>query len=283
MPKPRALFAVAGCCGLLLHLAGKASSPEAFVAAWNAEAPRRVACKAAGEIMNSRESEAKLGLTMALQSEVYGLDNPDDLRKMIADSKKKLFKWRLDDQVKRTNPDSALRKQLTYKKETARKLLNKMLRKEEKANQPQVKIPTYTEWMETHIDLERQKQIFTRPGGGGAMFSKRLRDGNFPITIYSQEMRFKNKFERKYGYRYDRDTKSFPGDRWGDKEEHLDYAEFVKKGGTEWWAGQKKIHGEESRAKSRASRQKRKEENSKWKQLWADEAEVRRKELGQTE
>jgi len=246
-----------------LFLVGKASSRTAFVgSSWHGEHVREanVARKSAGTSPARRKPD-KLTREdkMAMKGEIASLTELAELKKVIGAAKKVIFKYGLDEGIRQRQPDTLILVKQKYKIALAQKEIRKIMAEEEAKAAMQVKVPTYTEWMETNLDLEWMKSRTEIPA-----FRPRGRRPDLPLY---REFVFKKRFAKKYGYQY---------------EEPNAWEEYTAKGGDEWWKGQKQLKTEEKYAKEKAKKKEWTERNAAWKKLWAAEAEVRRQELGRT-
>jgi len=294
MRRSRTILGVVGCwAGLLLFLVGKASSPEAFVVGWDAKFVRRpVACKNyngfslgdedVGQVRQAEPSkdEEKFEITNELKSAVLNLEDPKELRAVINQGKKALFKFRLDDQTRKLQPDPNIKKKHEFRIKLAERMLEKIEKEAEAAeNHEAAAIPTYTEWMETYCDLAAYKASWSNPRNRKSYKGERN---------WNRELQWKKQSQKKNGYRYDQHVDSFEPkdgdpasrDRWNDGQ--LSWEDFVAKGGHEWWKEQKKLRREANKRRDKEELAAYKAEHQSWKQKWAAEAEVRRQELGQT-
>jgi len=268
MRTPRKLLGAAWGAGLLLFLVGKDSSRTAFTgSSWHGEQVRKanVACRASGTCKTSRPDDKKLTREdkMELEGEILRLTDLAELKKAQAAAKKTIFKYDLDGLVRQRKPDSRICLKSLYKMELAQKKIWSIMAEEEAIEAMKVKIPTYTEWMETNLDLDWMKNRMNFPSFR-PMYNDWLYSNDLPIQ---SEYFFKQQFEKRYGYRYD---------------EPNSWEEFTAKGGEEWWKGQRQLKREEHQAKYKAQKEEKKEQNAAWMKLWAAEAEVRKQELGRT-
>lgn len=263
-------------------MVGQSSShPEAFVAGCNANLVRRfVPCAAAGQLNEDRgrDTQKPLEITNELKSEVLTLQDPQELRDVMRNAKKVLFKWRLDDITRKTSPDIEIKQKAEWQVKTAASLLRKM--EEDAKVVEEEPVLTYTQWMTKYCDLESYKRSFSKP---------RNRKSHMGERLFTRDMHFKQQFQQREGWRYDKDVVWKPTmgggesqrDRYGDGQ--LSYEEFIAKGGKTWWKGQQKLRTEAKLAYQREKMAAHKADHASWKPKWAKEAEVRRKELGQTE